>query len=199
MNLHSLIALMLLVNYVAPTGTAAISAESVVRKLYGQITTRKPLGIPKGSDETAIRPLLGKELLQTLRAAQSCQDDYFRQHIDKGSKPEFGWLETGIFSGPNERAIPSAAVVERTEPQEDGSFHVYVRLTYRESFDTYGRAPNPANTFSWQVAAVAKSEGGHFVVTDVLFFEGESKKIESRLSDSFRGCEGSHWVGDKNS
>jgi len=192
-----LIVLLLLVSFVYPNAPVDQSPGAVVRELYKQVVARRPFGIPKGTDKEAIWPFLSRGLIQRLDTAQACEKDYFRQHTDKDSKPGFDWLETDLFSGANEKAIPSEAVVERTKPQKDGSFHVYLRLTYRESYETYGRPPNPANTFNWHVAAVVISEGGWFVVDDVLLFKDDSTKIESRLSDSFAGCDGSRWVGNK--
>jgi hypothetical protein len=168
-------------------------AQPVVGKLYRQIVKRRPLSIPKGSDRAALNPFLSRALLQRLDTAQACQDDYFQQHPEKDSKPTFPWLELDLFSGANEQAIPSAADVVSTESQPDGSYRVYVRLTYKESFETHEKLPNPTNTFHWQVAAVVKSESGRFVVDDVLFLDETAKKVESRLFDSFAGCDGPHW------
>jgi hypothetical protein len=197
MKFRVLIILLMLASCLFPVGIAAPSPDSVVRELYRQVVTRRPLGIPKGADKAAIDPFLSKELIQKLDAAQACQDDYFRQHADKDSKPAFGWLETGLFSGANEKAIPSAAVVERTEPEKDGSFLVHMRLTYKESTETYGKTPDPTNTFHWSVAAVVISERGRFVIDDILLLKDNSTKIDSRLSSSFSGCDGPRWVGDK--
>jgi hypothetical protein len=99
--------------------------------------------------------------------------------------------------GGNERALPTSFVFDRTAKEKDGSFRVYVRLTYKESFQTYGRPPNAANTFSWNVAAVVISEDGKFVVDDVLLFKDNSTEIDSRLTTSFPGCSAGHWVGEK--
>jgi hypothetical protein len=192
-----LIVLLQLVTFFFPNAPVDQSPESVVRELYQQIVARKPLGIPKGEDKAALWPFLSKRLIQKLHAAQSCEDDYLQQRPDKNGKPAFGWLETDLFSGSNEWAIPSAASVERTEAMKDGTFRVYVRLTYKESFETYGKPPDPTHTFDWHVAAVALSEEGRFVVTDVLLFKDDSTKIASRLTDSFTGCDGPHWVGIK--
>jgi hypothetical protein len=197
MKLFSLIVLLLFVSYLSSNPPADQSPESVVRELYQQVVARRPLGIPKSDDKAALWPFLSLRVIQKLGTAQACEDDYFRQSPDKESKPAFGWLETGLFSGSNEWAIPASAAVERTVLMKDGSFRVYVRLTYRESFETYGRPPDPSNTFDWRVAAVVKSEGGRFVVDDVLLFEDSSTKIASRLTDSFRGCDGPRWVGIK--
>ncbi|SRR5260370_19921047 len=79
----------------------------------------------------------------------------------------------------------------------DGSCRVYVRLTYKESFATYSRPPDPANTFHWHVAATVIPEDGRFVVDDILQFKDDSTEIESRLSDAFVGCNGSQWVGNE--
>lgn len=198
MKLRPIVLLLLLVSCLVPAdGTADPSPDSVVRGLYRQIVARKPLGIPKLADRAALSPFLSKELLRKLDEAQACEDDYLRQHGGEGGKPAFLWLESGIFSGSNERGLPAAAVVERTERQKDGSFYVNVRLTYKESSETYGKTPNPANTFHWHVAAMVISEGGKFVVNDILFFKDNSNTIDARMSDSFQGCDGSRWVGNK--
>jgi hypothetical protein len=196
MKLRIVIALIVLVSRVCQGATARSSPASAVQELYQQVVARKPLGIPKGADRAALSPFLSKELRRKLDVAQSCEDDYFRQHAGETGKPEFDWLETGIFSGSNERGIPAAAVVERPERQKDGSFYVFVRLTYKESLATYGKTPDPANMFHWDVAAVVISEDGKFVVNDVLLFKDDSHTIESRVADSFRGCDGSRWTGD---
>jgi hypothetical protein len=80
---------------------------------------------------------------------------------------------------------------------KDGTFRVYVRLTYKESFETFGKPPDPTHTFDWRVAAVVISEEGRFVVNDVLLFEDDSTKIASRLTKSFTGCDGPRCVGIK--
>src|SRR5215469_11545250 len=166
--------------------------DRVVRKLYAQVVARHPLGIPKGPDRAAIWPLLSKQLTRKLEAAQACEADYVRQHAGHDGKPEFGWLESGLFSGGNEEALPARAVVERAEPQKDGSFQVYVKLTYR---DTESR--HPANMFHWEIAAKVVSEDGRFVVDDVLLFKDDSTEVKSCLSDSFVGCDGSRWTGQQ--
>lgn len=195
MELFALIILLHHVMYVLPNAAADQSPDSVVRKLYQQVVARRPLGIPRGEDKAALWSFLSTRLIQKLDAAQACEYDYLRQTPNKDGKPPFGWLESGLFSGPDERAIPSSAAVERTVRMKDGTFRVYVRLTYKETFETYGRPPNPANTFDWHVAAVVISEGGRFVVRDILLFEENSTKITSRLTESFHGCNGPHWVG----
>jgi hypothetical protein len=195
MKIFPLLMLLQLMGYVSPSRPA--SSDSVVRALYKQVVARRPLGIPKGEDKAAIWPHLSKGLIHRLETAQACEDSYFQQHKGEDGKPGFDWLEVNLFSGGNEQAIPSCAVVERTAAQKNGSLRVYVRLRYKESFETYGRPPNPANTFQWRVAASVITEGGKFVVDDVLFLKDDSTQIESRLSDSFPGCDGSRWVGDK--
>jgi hypothetical protein len=192
-----LIVLLQLVSFVFPNAPVDPSPDSVVRELYQQVVARRPLGIPKGEDKAALWPFLSKRLIQKLDAAQTSEDDYMRQRPDKDGKPGFGWLETGLFSGSNERAIPASAAVERTQPMKDGTFYVYLRLTYKESFETYGKPPDPTHTFDWHVAAVVVSEEGRFVVNDVLLVKDDSTKIALRLTGSFLGCDGPRWVGFK--
>jgi hypothetical protein len=173
--------------------------DVVVRQLYAQIVARHPLGIPKGADRTAIWPFLSKHLKQRLEAARACEADYIRQHSVDHGKPAFGWLESGLFSGDNEEALPEKAVIERTEQRNDGSFQVYVRLTYKESSKAHHRPPDPAGTFSWNVAVNVILEDRRFVIDDVLLFKDDSPNVRSRLSDAFVGCEGSRWIGLKSS
>lgn len=195
MRLLLMIIASLLTICLSPVGAAGPSASAVVRELYQQIVKRRPLGIPKGEDKAAIWPHLSKGLIRRLETAQKCEDSYFQQHKNENGKPGFDWLEVNLFTGGgNEQAIPYSAAVERTAAQKNGSFRVYIRLEYKESFETYGRPPNPANTFHWRVAAKVISEDGNFVVDDVLFFKEDSGKIESRLTTSFPGCEGPQWV-----
>ena len=196
-RMKPLIVLLQLVSFVFPNAPSDQSPDSVVRELYQQDVARRPLGIPKGEDKTALWPFLSKRLIQKLDAAQSCEDDYLRRRPDHESKPAFGWLETGLFSGSNKWAIPASSAVERTEPMKDATFRVYVRLTYKESFETNGEPPDPKHKFDWHVVAVVVSEEGRFVVNDVLLFRNDSTKSASRLTDSFAGCEGPHRVGIK--
>jgi hypothetical protein len=194
-GMNCLMVLLQFASFFFPNAPAEHFPGSVVQELYQQVVAHKPLGIPKGADKAAIWPLLSNRLTQKLDAAQACEDDYYRQMTDKNSKPGFAWLENGLFSGANEEATPSAVALERTEPSKNGSFRVYVRLTYKESFETYDRPPNPADTFHWRVVAVVKSQGERFVVDDILFFKVDSTKIASRLTEFFKGCDGSRWVG----
>ena len=185
---------MLILLQVACCACASTAAErqpdAVVRKLYAQVVARHPLGIPKGPDRAAIWPFLSKQLKQRLEAAQACEADYMRQHSGNNGKPEFRWLENGIFSGGNEQALPAKAVIERAEAQMDGSFQVYVKLTYRDR-----ESRDPSNIFRWEIAAKVVSEDGRFVVDDVLLFKDDSTEVKSRLSGLFVGCDGSRWTG----
>jgi len=170
----------------------------MVMNLYKEIVVRKPLGIGSKADREAISPFLSHRLIARFNAAEACEKDYFRQYPDPNLKPEFAWLEMGLFSGGNEEAIPSDAIVQRTTIQRDGSYRVHVQLTYRESFETYGRPPDPANTFKWTIVALVIRDGGRFAVDDILYFNEDTKRIESRLSQFLSlGCENEKWVGDR--
>jgi hypothetical protein len=198
MKLRCLVLLVLLVSVVAAVRAADNSPDVVVRNLYKQVVARKPIGIPKGADKSAMWPFLSKKLIHQLEVAQSCEVDYFRQHPKSADeKPEFDWLEFGLFSGANERAAPSAVVVTRTGLEKNGSYRVYLRLTYKDSVEVNGRKSDPTNTFHWNVAAAVITEGEKFVVDDVFLFKDNSTKIDSRLTSSFPGCDGEHWMGEK--
>lgn len=201
--------LLILLQWVGSVATAAQASQkrlaehpsdSVVRNLYHEVVLRRPLGIPKGEDKKILWGFLSNRLKSELDAAQACEDDYYRQYTDKDINPEIEWLEAGLFSGFNEKGIPAAAVVERTEPAGPTTYRVYVLLTYKETFDTYGRPPDPRDTFQWRVAAVVTLEDGRFLVDDILFFKDDTqvvpKTVETSLSQMLTmGCNGPRWVG----
>jgi len=200
----------ILLQLLACVSTSAVpepQPDALVRQLYRIVVARHPLGIPADADKAAIWPLLSKRLIREFETAKACQDDWFSQHAGDTRpgnaahppvtlKPDFAWLEHGLFSGEEDQAAPSAVAVQRTESQNDGAFRVYVRFTYKEAFETHGRPPNPANTFHWRGVVIVRSQDGRFAVDDVLLFKVHSMEIESRLSHELTlGCDGPRWVG----
>src|ERR1700694_5856743 len=179
--------------------------DAVVQSLYSQIVTRRPIGVPDGEDRAALWPFLSKGLIRRFDTALACEADYAQQNAGYDPyrddptrslppsipKPPFGWLESGLFSGENEMALPTAVVVQRTEPQKDSTFRVYVQFTYIDPSEMYGKQP----AYHWNGAAIVKREDRRFVIDDILLFKENSTKIKSQLSRKFRGCNGPNWVG----
>jgi len=130
-------------------------------------------------------PYLSKSLLHRINLALACEDDYYRRHQRPNEKPPIEWLEFGLFTGGNERVSPRAFHIERTQSEKDGSFRVYLRLTW-------GLRP-----LIWHVAAIVVREDGHFVVDDVIFLkDDETLDTEFLLSEYLTGgCDGPRWVG----
>jgi hypothetical protein len=104
--------------------------EAVVRSLYREVVARHPVGIPRDADMKILALYLSKTLRHRIDLAVACSADWDRQHPDPNLKPEIAWLEFGFFRGRNEKASPRAFHVERTQSEKDGSFRVYVRLTW---------------------------------------------------------------------
>jgi hypothetical protein len=192
MRLSCVKTVVLLLACVSTRAFAEPQPDAVVRQLYAVVVAHWPLGIPTGADKTAIWPLLSKRLIREFETAQACEDDCLRQ-TPSTFKPRFAWLDLGLFSGPEDEAAPAEVVVERTEPQRDGTFRVQVIFTYR---DMYHRPPDPADTIHWRGVVTVISEDGRFVVDDILLFEVSSTEVQSRLSQILtRGCDGPRWVG----
>lgn len=160
--------------------------EAMIRSLYTDVVARHPVGIPDGIDKKIFDRYLSKALLHKIELATACGDDWHRQNPDRNLKPPFDWLESGLFSGDNEQASPRTFHIEKTEMENDGSHHVFVRLTW-------GSHERP---WIWQVAAVAVKEDGHFVIDDVIYLKDKNRLAESRLSEYLSaGCDGPRWVG----
>ncbi|MGB8258795.1 MAG: hypothetical protein WCE75_00515 [Terracidiphilus sp.] len=163
--------------------------EALVRSLYKQVVARRPVGIPSGADWKTFAPYLGRTLLHRIDLALACGEDWYRQNPDPNLKPEFGWLELGLFSNGDDEDELRDFQIERTESKKDGSSQVYVRLTW-------GWPPD--KPWITRVAAVVLPEDGRLVVDDVVYLKDDKEKrsVDGRLSKSLSyGCEGPRWVG----
>jgi hypothetical protein len=194
MNLSRLLILPLLLTTLLALGQAAretepgspASPELLVRRLYMHVVARHPLGVPSDADMKLFAPYLSKELLQRMDLAVACGADWHRQNPEPHLKPELGWLELGPFSGENERASPQTFLVERTQPEKDGSFRVYVKLS---------RAYSEGHPSIWRIAVIVIRENDHFLVDDIIYLKDKDYD-ESRLSEGLSaGCDGGRWVG----
>ena len=169
------------------------SVIDVTRNLYNAIVERHPLGIPRGQDMVSIAPLLSKRLREQLELAQDCENDFLRQHPHPSTKP--AWFNAGLFTGDGKLAFPTAALVDRKQRQQDGSFQVSVWLSRHNAYAP-ASGPPASRWKTWHVFALAKSENDRFVIDEVRLFGYDSPGSPYRLlSDSFNDCNGSHWVG----
>jgi len=173
-----------------PVNAETRSAEAVVRQFYKHIVARHPLGIPRGSDRELLWPLMTRRLAGILRTAAACEEDYFRQYTCTDCKPQFSWLEFGLFSGGNEEALPVEIKIVTSESISPRSFRITVKFTYRETFATYGRPPNPENHFEWLGQVIVDCSTKSCLIDDF-----SRKDYDFTLSTSFIGCRGSRWVG----
>jgi len=160
------------------------------------VVARPPSGIPSGADWKIFAPYMSKTLLHRIDVFLACAKDWDRQDQKRmlqdpnPNKPPFGVFESGIFSGGDERTEPGTFHIERTESKKDGTFRVYVRLTWEEP---------PAKEI-WRVAAILVREDGRLVVDDVIYLKDEKREwtVDYRLSEALSaGCDGPRWVGDR--
>jgi hypothetical protein len=180
----------LLLSLLAVSSHGHADPEVVVRKLYRYIVAHRPLGIPAGKDRRALWPLMTKRLVAILETGAACEEDYYRQHRNDDGKPEFAWLETGLFSGSNERAMPVQVTVVGRKSIAPQQFKLVLRFKYRDTFDTYGRPPDDSNTFTWRGTVLVDCSADSCAVDDFIPSEGLP------LSKSFVGCKGQQWVGE---
>jgi hypothetical protein len=175
-----------------------LDEEAVIdgtRSLFDAVVARHPLGIPHGQDKVGISPLLSKRLREKLETAQACQQDYLRQFPLSAEIQKPAWFKAGLFSGNGALAFPDAEFVDHKEKQRDGSFQVFVWLS-RENAAVPNSSPSDSRWKTWHASALVKSENGRFVVDEVRLFSDDQIDGPSRfLSDSFTGCNGTHWVG----
>ena len=177
------------------------SPTNVVRAFYDQIIKLHPIGIPTGEAKRALWPLRSSRLAHRLDALQTCEDDYYRRNKKKLEseqlKPSIGWIESGLFSGENEQALPAEVTITRIEPAGTGRFRVYLQFTYRDTLETYGRPPDDSNTFRWTGIVLVVSEGDRYAVDDYIPINHNSGKSLAALSEGFPECRENRWVGLK--
>jgi hypothetical protein len=195
-----MLTLFLLFILAAPASDSS-SPINVVRAFYDQIIKLHPIGIPTGEAKRALWPLLSSRLAQRLDALQACEDDYYRRNKKKLEseqlKPSIGWIESGLFSGENEQALPAEVTITRIEPAGAGRFRAYLQFTYRDTFETYSRPPDDSNTFRWTGIVLVVSEGDRYAVDDYIPINHDSGKPLAVLSEGFPECRGNRWVGLK--
>jgi hypothetical protein len=161
--------------------------EAIARSLYSEVVARRPVGIPWGADWKTFAPYLSKALLHRIDLTLACADDWYRQNPDPNLKPEYAWLELGLFSAGDDEDELRAFQVERTESESDGSFRVVVGLKWGWP---------PEKPWTTRVATILVPENGRLVVNDVVYLKDNGTDVEYQLSKSLSaGCNGPHWVG----
>ena len=175
------------------------SPEALVRSLYRRVVACPPYGDLEGRELKTFAPYLSKSLLQRFEFAHACSKDWFRQHPANDEKAPFGRSESGPFSGANERTGPMAFNIGRSEIENDGTHHVYVKLKWWETSYDAADAIHHATVdrpVIWEVAPVVTRENGRFVLDDVIYLKDKDMDKEYRLSEVLaKGCDGGRWVG----
>jgi len=162
-------------------------AKRLVTDLYTQVVARHPLGLPWGEDKEVFSPYLSKALHGRLKLALDCGKDWHRQFPSRDLKPQYAWLELGIFSGYSEMTAPSEFAIDSVTPmrKKDVS-RVVLRLQT-------GEPGYPVET--WLVAVTVVLENGRSLVDDVIYqpdIYGNDERLSGALS---AGCRGGRWVG----
>jgi hypothetical protein len=165
----------------------------LAQKLYADVIAHPTSGIPSGDDWNIFAPFLSQSLLRKIDIYNACIADEERHYAAlKGPPVKLASLaESGIFSGSDEKEAPGTAQVENSQPQNDGTVRVTVKLGL------------PQYQMEWRVVDVFKQEDGRFVLEDVVF-PGEFfiKGIkddrppgpDEYLSQELTGFCGTHWV-----
>ncbi len=162
--------------------------EPMVNSLYQQVLVHRPVGIPWGFNEKIFAPYLSNALLRKMNVAVACGKDWVRQNPPPPVlKPEMAWLELGTFSGGDDEVELHGFEIERTQANLDGSFRVYLKLTW---------GVPPEKPWVSHVSLIVVREDGAFVVDDVIYLKDEGQNRDWSLSQALSaGCEGRHWVG----
>jgi hypothetical protein len=162
--------------------------EPMVNSLYQQVLVHRPVGIPWGLNEKIFAPYLSNALLRKMKVAVACGEDWTRQNPPPPIlKAPMGWLELGTFSGGDDEGELHGFEIERTQANPDGSFRVYLKLTW---------GVPPENPWVSHVSPVVVWEDGAFVVDDVIYLKDEGQTEDRSLSQALSGgCEGRRWVG----
>lgn len=183
-----------------PSSVIEQQPADVVRKLYREVVTRHPLGVPYGASRAAIWPLLSKRLVRVFETRNACDRDWGRQHPNANVPPFIlkppGFYEDGLFSGPDELGYINGAAVGTTKRQADGSYLVYVSVW--SYYDMGEPSLRTSKIYRWRVAARVVSENGKFAVDDILGFKGVFSREKAVYMSKMlsNGCKGSHAISN---
>ena len=176
--------------------TPSNQPAELAQKLYADVIAHPTSDIPSGDDWSIFAPFLSKSLLRDIDIYKACMADEDRHYAAlKGPPEKLASLgESGIFSGANEEGAPGTAQVENSQPQNDGTVRVTVKLGL------------PQYQMEWRVVDVFKQEDGRFVLEDVVFPgeffikgikddrpPGPDEYLSQELTGFCKG--GTHWVG----
>jgi hypothetical protein len=170
------------------------SSLDAVRVFYNIITKYQQLGIPRGREKQALRPLLSKRLAHLLDSLEACDADYYRRFGESlranTYKPSTPWLEEGLFTGPNDAATPRIFRFGRSRAIGTNRVDVEVLYTIPEE-NCRGKSPC-YDHFRGVVTAIL--ENSRWVVDDyVAMYENDDLQ---RLSSGYAVCKDDHWVGE---
>jgi hypothetical protein len=167
--------------------------SELAQELYADVIAHPTSGIPSGDDWKLFAPFLGKSLLHKIDIYNACVADEARHFATGPPVKLISLAEFGIFSGSDEKEAPGSAKVESTQPQNDGSVRVTVKLVL------------PQYQMEWRVIDVFVKEDGHYVLKDVVFPEeffikgvkddrppGPDEYLSQLLTKICKG--GTHWV-----
>ncbi len=168
------------------TSLSAATPDAVVHSFYDRIVADKPLGIPENATKDALWPLMTPHLTHLLENARACEADYVKKHANSDEKPEYWWLEAGLFSGANEMASPAKYEILSTDALPDGRQKVTLRFTYAETLES---------SFLWRSAVIVDCKNEQCLVDDFVPFDIDTAQPLTPLSESFGDCKGGKWVG----
>jgi hypothetical protein len=136
----------------------------------------------QGSTKRALDPLLSKRLRRLLDDAAACQEDWVRQQ-PKGLTDKPPFVDCCLFSGSAD-GMPTSFELGPTKVLPDGGYQIMVDFVRRET----------ADVIKWRDAVVVMKDGDHFAIDDVIYDANTASRDTGRLSYSFRGCRGRHWI-----
>jgi hypothetical protein len=166
----------------------------LAQKLYANVIAHPTSDIPSGNDWKIFAPFLSKSLLRDIDIYKACIADEARYYASGPPVKLASLAEFGIFTGGDEKEAPGTAQVENSQPQNDGTVRVTVKLGL------------PQYQMEWRVVDVFKQEDGRFVLADVVFpgevfFKGIKDdrppgpdEYLSQLLTGFCKGGGTHWV-----
>ena len=174
----------LLLLWLSLAQTSASTAATFVASFYSIYIKQHSSGLfLQGDAKRALDPLLSERLRRQLDEAAECQADWVRQQ-PKGSTDKPPFVECCLFSGSPD-GMPTSFSLGPTEILPDSRYGIVVDFVRKES----------AGDITWRDAVIVVKDGAHFAVDDVVYDADRGSMTTGRLSDSFQGCRGRHWIG----
>jgi hypothetical protein len=176
-------------------GVAPPTGEATVQEFLTAWLSGERLAFSHLKNARALAKFYTKHLQRVLDDADACQANWGEQQPpDSTDKPPF--VDCCIFASSPE-GMPNSFRIDHTVPLANGRTKVFVEFTFVDTPVGDRRSAREPESWRWLDAVIVARVGGRYLIDDFIYVSRYQGEPDLYLSESFEGCRGAKWVGDK--